>query len=159
MVRSFLLTRLQLVPRPIEEVFAFFADANNLEAITPPWLSFHVLTPRPIQMGVGAQIVYRLRWRRVPLRWVTAIAEWQPPVRFVDVQCRGPYSLWRHRHTFEAHENSTWMEDEVRYAVPLGPLGRCMHRFLVRRDLEAIFDYRARRVGEVLGQGAAQPAD
>ncbi len=137
------------MPRPVDEVFAFFADAANLEAITPPWLRFRLLSPGPIAMRPGALIFYRLYWGWLPLRWVTEIEEWQPPFRFVDVQLRGPYALWHHTHSFEPHEGGTLMRDEVRYALPLGPLGRLMHRLLVRRDLEAIFDYRARKVSEV----------
>ena len=90
----------------------------------------------------------------MPLRWVTEIAEWQPPFRFVDVQLRGPYALWHHTHAFEAHAGWTRMRDCVRYALPLGPLGRLVHRRFVRRDLEAIFDYRARKVSEAFGAGS-----
>jgi ligand-binding SRPBCC domain-containing protein len=150
-VRIFLLQREQWIPRPIDEVFAFFADAANLEAITPPWLGFRILSAMPIPMGVGASIVYRLRWRRFPLRWTTEIEEWEPPFRFVDVQRRGPYALWHHAHSFESHEGGTGMQDHIRYALPLGPLGTLTHRLVVRRDLEAIFAYRARRVNEIFG--------
>jgi ligand-binding SRPBCC domain-containing protein len=150
-VRTFLLQRDQWIPRPVEEVFAFFADASNLEAITPPWLGFRVLSPEPITMRAGALIVYRLRWRRLPLRWVTEIAEWEPPGRFVDMQRRGPYALWRHSHEFEPQAGGTRMRDRVQYALPLGPLGLLMHRLAVRADVEAIFAYRASRVNEIFG--------
>ncbi len=146
---TFVLQREQWIPRPIEEVFTFFADAKNLEAITPPWLGFRILSPEPITMRVGARIVYRLRWRRLPLRWVTEIAEWAPPFRFVDVQRRGPYALWHHTHEFEAQEGGTRMWDQVRYALPWGPLGLLMHRLAVDRDVAAIFAYRASRVTEI----------
>ena len=149
-MRSFFLEREQWIPRPVEEVFAFFADAKNLEAITPPWLGFRILSPEPIPMHAGTFIEYRLRWHRLPLRWVTEIAEYSPPLRFADVQRRGPYALWHHTHEFASHEGGTRMRDRIRYALPLGPLGTLMHRLVVRRDLEAIFDYRARRIGEIL---------
>jgi ligand-binding SRPBCC domain-containing protein len=84
------------LPRPRDEVFLFFAEARNLEAITPPWLKFEVLTPPPIRMRAGALIDYRIRVHGIPLRWRTEIAEWQPPHRFVDVQLRCPYTLWCH---------------------------------------------------------------
>jgi ligand-binding SRPBCC domain-containing protein len=150
--------REQWIARPVEEVFAFFADATNLEAITPPWLRFRILSPAPIAMGAGALIFYRLRWGRLPLRWVTRIEEWQPPSRFIDVQLRGPYALWHHTHSFEPHEDGTLMRDRVRYALPLGPLGRLTHRLFVRRDLEAIFDYRARKVSDFF-QGGIETTD
>jgi ligand-binding SRPBCC domain-containing protein len=139
---SHVLERAQLVPRPRSEVFAFFADARNLEAITPPWLSFHVSTPGEIAMTEGTLIGYRLRLHGVPLRWRTRIDVWEPDARFVDRQLRGPYRLWEHTHTFEPHVDGTLMRDRVRYALPLGPLGRAAHALLVRRDLARIFDYR-----------------
>src|SRR5579871_5080404 len=151
-MRTFLLQRDQWIPRPIDEVFAFFADASNLEAITPPWLGFRILSPQPITMHAGTRIAYRLSWRWLPLRWVTEIEEWQPPLRFVDRQRQGPYALWRHTHSFEAHGRTTRMQDRVQYALPLGPLGRLMHRLAVGRDVEAIFAYRASRVNEIFGR-------
>jgi ligand-binding SRPBCC domain-containing protein len=132
-----------MLPLPPEEVFPFFGDALNLEAITPPWLGFRVVTPGPIEMEPGARIEYRLRLHGIPIRWRTTIAVWDPPHRFVDVQLGGPYRMWHHTHDFEpAADGGTLMRDTVRYALPFGPLGAAAHRLLVRRDLEAIFDYR-----------------
>jgi ligand-binding SRPBCC domain-containing protein len=143
--------REQRLPGSPDDVFAFFGDARNLEAITPPLLRFRVLQPDPIEMGVGALIRYRLRVRGVPVGWLTAIRAWDPPHRFVDEQMRGPYALWHHTHTFEAlDDGGTLMRDVVRYALPLGPLGELARRLFVRRDLEAIFDYRAARIVELL---------
>jgi ligand-binding SRPBCC domain-containing protein len=103
--------------RPVSEVFSFCADAGNLDVITPPWLRFQILTPRPMAMRVGAQIDYRLRLRGLPLRWQSEITVWQPPHRFVDEQRRGPYRAWRHEHTFTAQDGGTLVGDRVRYAV------------------------------------------
>jgi ligand-binding SRPBCC domain-containing protein len=137
----------QRLPAAPGDVFPFFADAHNLESITPPWLGFRVVTPRPIEMRAGALIEYRLRLHGVPLRWRTRIAVWDPPRRFVDVQISGPYRLWHHTHDFEPDgHGGTVMRDTVRYALPLGPLGEVAHRALVRRDLTAIFDFRQRAV-------------
>jgi ligand-binding SRPBCC domain-containing protein len=152
-VRTFLFQHEQWIQKPIDEVFNFFADATNLEVITPPWLGFRILSPEPITMRAGARIAYRLRWHHLPLRWVTEIAEWSPPFRFVDVQRRGPYALWHHTHEFAAHEGGTRLRDQVRYALPLGPLGLLMHRLAVGRDVEAIFAYRAKRVTEIFRDG------
>ena len=141
------LRREQRLPAGPGEVFPFFADAHNLEAITPPWLGFRVVTPRPIDMGAGTFIEYRLRLHGVPLRWRTRIAVWDPPRRFVDVQIAGPYRLWHHTHDFEPDgEGHTLMRDTVRYALPLGPLGALAHRAVVRRDLASIFEFRHRAV-------------
>ena len=133
------------------DVFPFFADARNLEAITPPLLRFRMLTPEPIVMRAGTRLRYRLRVRGVPVRWLTEIREWDPPRRFVDVQLSGPYALWHHTHTFEDDGvGGTLMRDEVRYELPLGRLGELVHRLVVRGDVERIFDYRAARVPELL---------
>ena len=142
-----ILTREQRLPGPPGEVFPFFADAHNLEAITPPWLGFRVVTPGPIEMRAGTLLEYRLNLHRVPVRWRTRIAVWDPPARFVDVQLSGPYLLWHHTHDFEPDgRGGTVMRDTVRYALPLGPLGALAHRLLVRRDLAEIFDFRQRAV-------------
>jgi ligand-binding SRPBCC domain-containing protein len=125
------------------DVFPFFGDAANLEAITPPWLGFHVVTPRPIDMREGTLIEYRLKLRGLPISWLTRIEEWVPGERFVDAQLNGPYKLWHHTHEFEADgPDHTLMRDTVRYALPFGPLGEVAHRLFVARDLERIFDYR-----------------
>lgn len=140
----------QIVRRKVDDVFAFFAAAQNLNAITPPWLHFQTLTPLPIDMRAGTRIQYRIRWGLVPMRWTTLIEEWEPPHRFVDRQIKGPYKLWHHEHRFEAVPEGTKVTDVIRYALPLGPIGRLMHRFSVRRDLEKIFDHRRTRIEELL---------
>ena len=139
------------VRRPLGEVFAFFADAANLESITPAFLRFRILTPLPIEMRVGARIDYALSLFGVPLRWRTRIAAWEPGVRFVDEQESGPYALWRHTHDFEAEgERSTIVRDVVEYAVPFGVAGRVAHALLVRRALDRIFDHRREAIGRLL---------
>ncbi|MBK9137211.1 MAG: SRPBCC family protein [Verrucomicrobia bacterium] len=138
------------LPRRRDEVFPFFADASNLEAITPPWLRFEILTPRPIPMAKGTLIDYRIKVHGLPIRWRTEIAEWDPPRRFVDVQLRGPYRLWHHTHTFEERDGGTLCTDLVRY-WPRG--GALIHRLFVRRDVERIFAYREQRLGQIFGLG------
>ena len=128
------------LPTSPETVFSFFANAANLNAITPPWLHFRMITSLPIKMTQGTLIDYQLRVRGVPLRWTTRIKAWQPPCHFVDEQARGPYRLWVHEHTFKAHDDGTLVSDHVRYATPLDPL---LHRWFVRPDIERIFQYRA----------------
>ena len=139
------------VPRPLPAVFEFFSRADNLERITPPWLSFRILTPAPIEMTEGATIGYALRVKGIPLRWLTQIERWNPPFEFVDVQAKGPYKLWRHTHRFSDLAGGTSIADTVEYALPFGVLGRLTHRFQVARDLAQIFDYREQRVRELLG--------
>lgn len=144
------LLRKQILQLPRESVFDFFADAGNLERITPPELRFHIITPQPIKIGKGTLIDYRLKLRGLPVRWRTEIAEWDPPRMFVDRQLKGPYSQWIHTHTFtELGPKSTLIEDDVRYRLPFEPLGDLAH-FLVRRELEHIFDHRKKVVAELL---------
>ncbi len=147
------LERRQRIELPIERAFEFYADARNLETLTPSWMGFHVITPGPIEMRPGAIIDYRLNVHGLPLRWRTRIEAWEPPVRFVDVQLRGPYSRWEHTHTFQADgANAVLIGDRVRYVLPLGPLGEIAHAALVKRDLKRIFDYRELAVGRALGE-------
>ncbi len=153
-MRIHTLRREQTLPGPPEDVFPFFADARNLEAITPPLLRFRVVTPDPIEMRVGTLIQYRLRLRGVPVNWLTTIQAWEPPHRFVDVQLRGPYALWHHTHDLRpdpADPAATIMRDTVRYAIGFGPLGELAHRILVRRDLDAIFTFRHEQVAAHFG--------
>lgn len=148
------LQRAQRIERRVEQVFAFFADAGNLDLLTPPWLRFEILSPRPIPMHVGALITYSIRWHGLRLRWLTRIEEWEPGRRFVDAQLRGPYRLWHHTHEFHPDRGGTLIVDQVRYALALGPLGRLAHTCFVRRDVERIFDYRAARIASLLGTEA-----
>jgi ligand-binding SRPBCC domain-containing protein len=157
MARLRRLSRTQLVRRPLPEVFAFFSDASNLDALTPPFLHFRILTPMPVELRVGARLDYRLSLFGVPLRWRTRIADWQPLQRFVDEQESGPYARWRHTHEFEARGSGTLMRDVVEYAEPLGPIGAMAHLLFVRRTLERIFDYRRDAVQRLLDVGVAAP--
>lgn len=136
------------LPRPIEEVFDFFSDARNLEALTPPTLRFEILTPSPIRMEVGTLIDYKLRLRGIPIRWRSEITAWEPPHRFVDEQIRGPYRLWAHEHTFAERDGGTLTRDVVKYAVHGGAL---VNRVFVERDVRKIFEYRTERLLEALG--------
>jgi ligand-binding SRPBCC domain-containing protein len=139
------LRREQFVPRPLAEVFAFFADAGNLQQLTPPWLHFRIVTPGPIVLREGALIEYRLRLLGVPFGWRTRITDWTPGVRFVDQQLQGPYALWRHEHAFEAVAGGVRMTDTVDFALPGGAAGRLADP-AVRLWLESIFDYRRERI-------------
>ncbi len=143
MAASFLLRTWIWLPLPRPAVFSFFADAANLERITPPLLSFRVLTPQPISMRPGTLIDYRIGLRGVPMRWRTEIAVWEPPDVFVDTQLRGPYREWIHTHTFTEQDGGTLMHDHVLYRLP-GPafIGRLANRLMVQRDVTGIFEFR-----------------
>jgi ligand-binding SRPBCC domain-containing protein len=136
------------VARAPEEAFAFFADPWNLEAITPRWLRFRIVEA-PEEISEGAMLRYRLRLFGIPIGWRTEIVDWSPPRAFTDVQRRGPYPLWEHTHRVEPAEGGAAITDDVRYGLPGGPLEPLVHA-IVRRWLDAIFDFRAERLRELL---------
>lgn len=138
--------------RPIGEVFPFFADAHNLDRLTPPHLRFEILTPGEIEMRVGTLIDYRIRLHALPMRWRTRICEWDPPHGFADEQLRGPYRWWLHRHRFTPDGDGTIMTDTVDYGVPGRPLAPLVHGLLVRRDVERIFNYRSEAITQIFGR-------
>ncbi len=152
--RGFRLTARQWLPLPPSDLYPFFADAGQLERLTPPWLRFAVLTPLPVEMQAGTLLDYRLRLHGIPLRWQSRIAVWEPPRRFVDEQVRGPYRWWRHEHVLEADGSGTLLHDVVDYGVPLG---RWAHWLLVQGDLRRIFNYR-RLVLQELFAGSGKPS-
>ncbi len=154
----YVLERQQLLPRPRDEVFAFFEDAGNLERITPPFLRFRNVTPRPIAMHEGTLIDYRIQLFGVPLAWRTRIDVYEPRIRFVDTQIRGPYRLWRHTHTFDDVPGGTLMRDRVEYLLPLGPLGVAARAVFVRRTLDRIFDYRQQTIATLFGDAGRREA-
>ena len=147
--KGYLLETTQLLACPLEEVFAIFSDAFQLERITPPWLHFQVLTPAPIEMATGTLIDYRLRLHGIPLRWRTRIAAWEPPYRFIDEQLKGPYRWWVHEHTFEETPSGILMKDRVDYGFIGGSL---VHRWFVKGDLRRIFEYRRSQIETILGK-------
>lgn len=141
------------VPRPIDEVFDFFADAANLNQITPAWVCFEILTELPIAMNVGTLIDYRIKIRGIPVRWQTEITAWDPPFRFVDEQRRGPYRRWHHEHTFIEQDGGTIIRDVVDYAVTGWIFEPLIHKTLVQPDVKRIFEHRT----AVMRQRFAKP--
>jgi ligand-binding SRPBCC domain-containing protein len=149
--RTFTLHRTQVVVAPLDEAWAFYADPENLEAITPPWLRFRSASTPPA-LHAGSLLRHRLRILGVPVSWLTLIETWLPPRTFVDVQLAGPYRLWRHTHRLSTVRGGTEIHDHVEYRIPGGPLAPLADA-VVRRLLRAIFDYRAARTAELLGGG------
>lgn len=140
-----------IVKADLAETWAFFSSADNLPQITPPWLSFRNVSV-PDAIALDARLDYTIRWLGLPVRWRTLIVDWSPPRQFVDLQLRGPYSLWHHTHRFTpADGGGTACEDRVLYRLPFGPVGRLAHRLVVRRQLLDIFEYRRRVITENLG--------
>lgn len=145
-VKIFELKTEQWLPRPLGEIFPFFADARNLQVLTPPWLNFEILTPGVIEMHPGTLIDYRLRLHGITLRWQSEITAWEPPHRFLDEQRRGPYRMWHHEHRFEEAGGKTLVSDHIRYAVPGGWL---VNRLLVAPDVHRIFSWRREKLQEL----------
>ncbi len=144
-----ILERKQIIERPCAEVFDFFANAGNLERITPPELNFHIITPQPIDIKKGALIDYQLKLHGIPIIWKTEIIEWNPPFEFVDSALKSPYKQWIHLHSFEeGGEGETIMKDIVRYRLPLEPFGDLAHWY-VKKELSYIFDYRYKVIEEI----------
>jgi ligand-binding SRPBCC domain-containing protein len=148
-VPPYRLLREQLVPRPLDQVFAFFSKPENLEAITPAWLHFRIRAVDPLPVQTGTLIHYSLRIHGIPVRWTSRIIDWTPPHSFVDEQVRGPYRTWHHTHRFVAEGDSTRITDEVLYDLPFGILGRIVHRMKVKSDVEKIFAFREQKIREM----------
>ncbi|MFN0108235.1 MAG: SRPBCC family protein [Blastocatellia bacterium] len=150
-MKVYVLEREQTISRSKRETFSFFSDASNLERITPPFLRFKILTKSPIEMKSGTLIKYRIKLFGIPLNWLTKIELWEPEDFFVDTQLTGPYSLWRHSHTFEEiRPNQTLIRDTVEYSLPFGVLGMLTHELFVKHTLKIIFDYRAKMTAQLL---------
>ncbi len=147
------------LPLGIDAVFGFFSDAQNLDAITPPWLHFRILTPTPLALSAGAFIDYRIRVHGVPVTWKTEITAWQPPFHFVDEQRKGPYRVWIHRHDFVERDGGTWIRDRVSYVAPGFVCEPLLHRLLVGPDLRAIFAFRQRKIRATLAPGTPPVED
>jgi ligand-binding SRPBCC domain-containing protein len=140
-----------LVPAPLEDTFAFFADASNLQRLTPRWVHFSLRTPLPISMRAGLDIDYVIRLHGLPIAWTSRIDLWQPGRRFVDRQITGPYLWWRHEHRFEAAVGATRVIDEVEYL----PRAAWLTANWVRRDVERIFSYRQNALLAIFHHSAA----
>lgn len=139
----------QYIPRPPAELFPFFADANNLETITPPNLNFKILSVTTPNIQQGTLIDYSLRLHGFPIHWRTLIDCWAPPHQFVDQQLKGPYSLWHHTHSFEPLGSGTLMTDRVRFKLPLGFIGWLFGHHLVRKEVAGIFAFRHQKIRQL----------
>jgi ligand-binding SRPBCC domain-containing protein len=140
-----------IVRADLSQAWKFFGTASNLPLITPKWLGFTVVTPHMRPIENGTKLDYTIRWMGLKLKWRTLIIDWDAPRQFIDLQTKGPYTLWHHQHTFEAHAEGTLCRDRVIYKLPVAFLGRLVQRLVVRRQLLAIFRYRREIIGKHLG--------
>jgi ligand-binding SRPBCC domain-containing protein len=137
------------LPKPRADVFAFFTDPANLSRLSPPWLGVRPLGAPPA-LAAGAWFDLRITWRGVPFRWRTFIREYDAPFRFLDVQVRGPYARWEHRHLFLAESGGTTLEDRIVYRLPLGLLGNAAHALFVKRLLTRLWAHRRTMISDLL---------
>jgi len=150
-VKIYKLERKQLIRKPIDAVFPFFEDAENLSKITPSNLDFKIMTPLPIDMKAGTLIDYTIKVFGIRVHWRTLISDYNPPHYFTDEQLKGPYSFWHHRHEFLSIAEGTLIRDTVTYALPFGVIGRVAHALFVKRQLQKIFDFRTSAINTVFG--------
>jgi ligand-binding SRPBCC domain-containing protein len=143
-------------PVPIEQAFSVFESPYNLAKITPAWLHFRITTAGRVVLRQGAEIEYEIRWLGIPVHWKTIFTRYEPPLVFEDEQAGGPYSFWRHRHSFQAVDGGTIISDYVEYGLPLGILGRVAHTLTVEQKLRGIFEYRGKHLAPLLGGDPAK---
>lgn len=150
---SYLLRTQMIAPVSIQEAFAIFEDPRNLAKITPPWLNFQIITPEPIVMKKDAVFDYRFKWVGLPMSWQTIITDYEPPFYFVDFQAKGPYTLWKHSHTFKPSAEGTIVTDEVEFILPLGILGKIALKAGVSEQLKQIFRFRQETLNGMMCRG------
>lgn len=140
-----------VVSADADRTWAYFASAENLPRITPPWLAFRILTPSPVVIENDSLLDYTIRWMGLPIRWRTRIIDWTPPRQFIDLQIRGPYTLWHHQHTFTPSHEGTVCTDRVIYKIPGGPMAPLVHGAIIRKQLLGIFRFRRQAITRDLG--------
>ena len=143
----------QKIDLPVSDVFDFFSKPENLSLITPSRLKFDIITPTPLEMKDGQLIDYSLKIMYViKLHWRTLITHFEKPVKFIDQQIKGPYSLWHHTHKFKKIDGGTLIIDELRYAIPFGFIGRLIHFLYIKHDIKSIFEYRHKNLDKIFSE-------
>ena len=138
----------QWTHKPLNEVFDFFSDEQNLEELTPPLLNFKVEGKSTEKIQEGTKIYYKLKIRGIPARWTSLITNWEPMTQFADVQIKGPYSKWYHRHLFRNLAGGVLLEDKVVYRLPFSRYGGNLLNWFIRKDIKTIFSYRRNIIKE-----------
>lgn len=143
-MKVYTLKKTTLLKSSPELVWDYFSTPLNLNDITPPNMSFEILTDlRGVKMYAGMVIHYKVRpFMNIPMKWTTEITHCTEGKYFVDEQRFGPYAFWHHQHIFETTEDGVLMTDIVSYAVGYGILGRIMNFIYIRKKLEDIFSFR-----------------
>jgi ligand-binding SRPBCC domain-containing protein len=138
------LKRAQFIPGDINAIWTFFSSPHNLAKITSKEMGFRLtdqVSDSPIYRGM--EINYRIKpLFSIPIQWTSRISEVTELKSFTDIQLKGPYASWEHKHLFAPGKNGVTMTDEVTYSLPLGAIGELIHWTMVKERLDYIFDYR-----------------
>lgn len=151
----YVLNTSQVFPVPRERAFTFFKDPRNLCEITPAWLDFQMCGRDGCDVYEGAEFDYTIRWFGVKMLWRSRIVDYRPPEGFTDIQIKGPYKVWEHRHHLEEIPEGTVMTDQVTYVVPFFFMGALIHEIILGKQLMDIFCYRAVKIHEWVRSGSA----
>ena len=148
---TYVLERTQIINATLDQTWDFFSSPENLNKLTPANMGFDILTPKPLpKMFEGQIIEYKVRpVLNISIYWKTEITEVKPKHFFIDNQIKGPYKLWKHKHTFEELDNKVKMTDHVTYTLPMGLIGSFAHILYVKQTLADIFDYRYTVVNQI----------
>lgn len=145
-----ILQRTQVVPISLSEAWLFFSSPLNLKEITPDYMGFEVLEGGVESMYAGQIIRYKVSpFFGLRLSWVTEITHVSEGEYFVDEQRFGPYRFWHHKHYLAKVNGGTEIRDVVHYKLPFGILGKLAVHFFVKKQLNEIFDYRAKKLKEL----------
>jgi ligand-binding SRPBCC domain-containing protein len=147
------------VPGTVESVFEFFNRPENLEKLTPANLKFNILTPSPVAMHNGAVFDYTIGLFGIPMRWTSIITDYDPPFRFVDIQLKGPYAYWHHKHSFESKSDGVEVIDEIHYEIGFSLLGKVVLRPIIQRQLDGIFAFREHVIKKLFLNTDVSPSD
>jgi ligand-binding SRPBCC domain-containing protein len=138
-----------LIRAPIERVFHFHDDTANLLKITPP--NIKVTVESMGSPGLGYEVILRVRqFGLFTMRWHVKITEYEPPHRMTDIQLSGPFRSWKQIRSLREVDGATELTDRVEYEAPFGVLGRVANALVIRRQVDAMFDYRQQATKRLL---------
>jgi len=145
--------RTQKLPISLEQAWEFIANPKNLAVITPSEMGFETLSGVEREMFAGQLIHYIVKpIFGIKMQWLTEITHFEHKKFFVDEQRFGPYSFWHHKHFLKEIDGGVEMEDVIHYKLPMGILGQIVHPFVVKPNLEKIFEFRRKKFIEIFGE-------
>jgi ligand-binding SRPBCC domain-containing protein len=142
----------QVLPVSVTELFNFLIQPQNLEQIMAKAMRVKVISSSTPVIEHGTVIDYTFQKNGIPLRWQSEITEFEPNVYFADLQTRGPFRYWLHKHILKPVAEGTEITDDLTFEPPLGILGEIAYHAFIRRDIERIFSLRKKRMEELFGK-------